>query len=195
MKSAFALLCFAATVSAAEYTWWAEECKTRQESGCEAGDAELVAWALADWERYAAGKVWFRRVAREQEARLRIRWVAAGAGTFGEIQRFLFEGGSGAEVYIRPDAGALGERLRKVAAADPLFRTVVVYLTCLHETGHAIGLRHTRQFEDIMYSFQYGGDPLAYFARYRRRLTGRQAIPVTSGLSENEQLKLPALLP
>ena len=59
---------------------------------------------------------------------------------------------------------------------DPLLRETIVYLTCLHESGHAFGLAHTHNFADIMYSFQYGGDIAAYFGRYRARLKTRADI-------------------
>ena len=47
---------------------------------------------------------------------------------------------------------------RSACNDDKLLRDAIVYLTCLHETGHALGLQHTDAFADIMYSFQYGGD-------------------------------------
>ena len=49
-----------------------------------------------------------------------------------------------------------------------------------HELGHAFGLGHTAEYDDIMYSFQYGGDFVEYFRRFRRKLEGRHAIPLTS---------------
>ena len=58
-----------------------------------------------------------------------------------------------------------------------------MYLTCLHESGHALGLEHTRSFADIMYSFQYGGDIPEYFGRYRRKLQTREDIRKNPGLS------------
>ena len=51
-----------------------------------------------------------------------------------------------------------------------LFRDTVEYLTCVHELGHAFGLPHTSSFADIMYSFQYGGDFVAYFMRFRQQI-------------------------
>ncbi len=97
------------------------------------------------------------------------------------------EGVRGAEVYVLPPAtGSYG--------SDPLLRDTVVYLTCLHETGHALGLAHTAAFADIMYSFQHGGDIAEYFARYRRQLSARRDIPKHSGASDADRRRLVELL-
>ncbi len=77
---------------------------------------------------------------------------------------------------------------------DRLLRDAIVYLTCLHETGHALGLSHTAVFDDIMYSFQYGGDIPEYFGRYRRRLQNRDDIRKNSGMSEADRKHLLAAL-
>jgi hypothetical protein len=69
-------------------------------------------------------------------------------------------------------------------------RDAIVYLTCLHESGHALGLAHTRSFADIMYSFQYGGDITAYFQRYRVLLKTRADIPAHSGISDADRVAL-----
>ena len=82
-----------------------------------------------------------------------------------------------------PQVAVLGEPLSSRAAGDSLLRETIVYLTCVHELGHAIGLDHTRDFEDIMYSFAYGGDFVQYFMRYRSRLQTRGDIAKYSGLS------------
>jgi predicted Zn-dependent protease len=66
----------------------------------------------------------------------------------------------------------------------------VLYLTCLHESGHALGLEHTDAFADIMYNFQYGGDIAEYFARYRRLLTVREDIRKHSGISPDDRRHL-----
>jgi hypothetical protein len=68
-----------------------------------------------------------------------------------------------------------------------------VYLTCLHETGHALGLPHTRSFADIMYSFEYGGNIVEYFSRYRRKLQSRDDIQNVSGLSPEDERRLLAI--
>ena len=99
----------------------------------------------------------------------------------------------GAAVYIRPDTAALGPDIARQARADPLLRDSIVYLTCLHELGHALGLRHTDAFAEIMYSFQYGGDVVEYFFRYRRQLRSRADIAVVSGLAPTDVEHLRAL--
>ena len=71
----------------------------------------------------------------------------------------------------------------RAARADALLRDTIVYLTCLHELGHAVGLSHTAEFDDIMYFFGYGGDIVGFFDRYRRQLRSREDIQKTSGLS------------
>ncbi len=67
---------------------------------------------------------------------------------------------------------------------DLLLRDSIVYLTCLHELGHALGLPHTQDFRDIMYYFGYGGDIVYYFTRYRMQLRSRSDIASVSGLSD-----------
>jgi predicted Zn-dependent protease len=87
----------------------------------------------------------------------------------------------GGDVYVRPEPG------------DGLLREAIVYLTCLHETGHALGLSHTAEFADIMYNFQFGGDIEEYFGRYRRRLSRREDIRKNSGMSEEDKQRLKRL--
>ena len=104
----------------------------------------------------------------------------------------LVDGQPGAAVYVRPDLAALGPEIQEAGRKDPLFRHAIVYLTCLHESGHAIGLSHTAAYDDIMYSFAYGGDTIEYFARYRRKLTSREEIRKHSGISAADEKRLAA---
>ena len=161
-----------------KYTYWIEACQ-EQKSVCQAGDPELAAWSLAAWQNASDGAIEFTPLKDREHARIRLYWATAEQGMYGEARPILVDGQKGAEVYVRP--APLGME------ADKLLRDAVVYLTCLHETGHALGLPHTANFDDIMYSFQYGGDIPEYFARYRRKLTKREDIKKNSGLSEADK--------
>jgi predicted Zn-dependent protease len=99
----------------------------------------------------------------------------------------------GAALYIRPDMASLGPEIAERAARDPLLRESIVYLTCVHELGHALGLSHTRDYADIMYFFGYGGDIPKYFDRYRAQLRSRADIAKVSGLSSGDVTRLKAM--
>ena len=139
------------------------------ESGFQEGDRALAAWALEAWGRQADPPV-DMVPGPETSATIRVYWVRAGAGLYGEMRRRLLEGRPAADVFVRPDTDGLGPDIAQRARLDPLFRNTVVYLTCVHELGHAFGLPHTNAFADIMYSFRYGGDFVAYFMRFREQL-------------------------
>ncbi len=158
-------------------------------SGRQPGDAQLAAWALRAWERAAGGLLRFEP-APEAQARMRIRWVAAGGGKYGEMRPVLVRGKRGAELYVFPTTDALGPEIAAQARRDPLFRDAIVYLTCLHESGHGLGLEHTADYADIMYFFGHGGDIPGYFQRYRRQLRSRDDIPNHSGLSPGDAARL-----
>jgi len=111
-------------------------------------------------------------------------------GLIREIHKRLVDGVRGAEVYVRPDVSAMGPDISSLAGKDVLLRDTIVYLTCLHETGHALGLSHTADFPDIMYSFGFGGDIPEYFGRYRRKLQTRADIAKNSGMSPQDQARL-----
>jgi predicted Zn-dependent protease len=89
-----------------------------------------------------------------------------------------------------PDVSLQGEPLASMATADVLLRDTIVYLTCVHELGHAVGLQHTHDFDDIMFYFGYGGDVVQYFMRYRTKLKSREDIRQYSGLSASDRRAL-----
>ena len=151
-------------------------------AGYRAGDDQLARWALEAWERAAGGSLRFR-AAPEPQALLRVRWIGGGGGRYGEMRPIRVGEKRGAEVFVYPSTDALGADIAAEARRDPLFRDAIVYLTCLHESGHGLGLVHTAGYEDIMYFFGYGGDVVAYFRRYRRNLNSRDEIRLHSGLS------------
>ena len=107
----------------------------------------------------------------------------------------MVDGQPGAAVYVRAELDALGADIAGRARQDPLWRDTIVFLTCLHELGHAFGMPHTADARDIMYSFGYGGDIVEYFARYRRKLKMRTDMRTVSGLSEADVKQLRALHP
>lgn len=154
-------------------------------SGFRKTDVELAAWALRAWEKALGGVLRFEQ-AVEDEALIRVHWVAPNFGTYGEMRPLLVRGRRGAAVYIRPDTNALGDEIARMANADPLLRETIVYLTCVHELGHALGLEHTAAYADIMYFFGYGGDIPGFFTRYRKQLKSRADIALLSGISADD---------
>jgi len=138
------------------------------------GDADLARWAFTAWENASKGRLHFVETKDRAAAQIQVVWITSSAGLYGETD--------GKIVNV-----SLPEGIK-----DPLLRDTVVYLTCLHESGHALGLPHTSNFEDIMYNFQYGGDIQEYFARYRRKLSTRDDIKKNSGLSPSDQSKISA---
>ena len=157
-----------------------------------AADRELATWALRAWERSVGGALRFES-APEDEALVQVHWVPAGAGQYGEMRALAVNGRRGAAVYIRPDTDALGPDIARLTKVDDLLRDTIVYLTCVHELGHALGLGHTANFADIMYSFGFGGDIPAFFGRYRSQLKTRADIATVSGLSAGDMTTARAL--
>jgi hypothetical protein len=153
-------------------------------AGYRPSDRELALWALQAWQRIAPEQIRLTAATNESSALVRVYWADPSEGQFGEMQPLAVDGRLGAAVFIRPDVDALGPELANRAREDPLLRDSIVYLTCLHELGHALGLAHTDDFRDIMYFFGYGGDIVAYFGRYRGQLHSRADIATVSGLSD-----------
>ncbi len=182
-----ALLLTAGLQAADMWTWWVDDCAgVAASSGCNKDDAELARWAFEAWQRESGNQIVFTKSATRQHARLTVHW-ASGVSLYGETRAVTVDGKPGAEIYILPQTDA-------ARSTDPLLRDTIVFLTFVHETGHALGLRHTANFADIMYSFQYGGDIAAYFDRYRRLLNKRPDIALHSGLSDGDRTALRAVM-
>jgi hypothetical protein len=152
-------------------------------SGYHDSDQELARMAIDAWSRESGGKLKFTQSKERGEAIIRVRWISPTEGLYGETQRIDVNGKPGAIVNVMPQVSVQGEPLASRAAQDVLLRDTIVYLTCVHEFGHAVGLVHTSKFQDIMYYFGYGGDILGYFTRYRNQLRSRADIAKYSGLS------------
>jgi hypothetical protein len=170
--------------AADEYTYWIDPCTAAAATatGCQAGDPELGKWALEAWARESGGALTFRKSETEAHARLRLHWAGGQGSLYGETQPITVDGRRGAMIYVLPETGRPG--------GDPLLRDTIVYLTCLHESGHALGLPHTAGFADIMYNFRFGGDLVEYFARYRRLLKTRADIANHAGVSDEDRVAL-----
>ena len=155
-------------------------------------DRQLAEWAFGAWER-SSGKEFRFEVAAESGALIRLYWAESSEGLYGEMRPLAVGRKLGAAVYIRPNVNSLGEDIAQIARTDSLLRDTIVYLTCLHELGHALGLAHTSDFRDIMYFFGYGGDVVEYFQRYRNGLLFRRDIAAVAGLSEADVSRLRAM--
>jgi hypothetical protein len=149
-------------------------------------DRELAKLAFEAWSRESAGQLKFAENKTLDGALIRLRWISPTEGLYGETQRIQVGGKPGAVVYVMPQVAAQGEPIASRAVQDSLLRDTIVYLTCVHELGHAVGLQHTRKFEDIMYFFGFGGDIVEYFMRYRTKLQSRADIVKYSGLSASD---------
>jgi predicted Zn-dependent protease len=133
--------------------------------------SDLAVWALRTWANAVEPKVELVEVNTAEAADLRFRWVTPRSrGLYGQSLAHREDGREVYDLVINP---AMGD-------------DVVLFLTCVHEAGHALGLEHTANFADIMYSFQYGGDFDEYFNRYRRRLKSREDMATVSPLSPSD---------
>ena len=121
----------------------------------------LIERALTTWTRAADGRLMLQRTSSRDSAAVHVRFARAD-GIYGEAAPRI-DGRTGfivsAEVLIGADVGG-----------DALQQRIVIYLTALHELGHALGLPHTDAFDNIMYSFRRPDDGPRYFGAYRQRL-------------------------
>jgi hypothetical protein len=139
----------------------------------------LVGRALATWTQAASGRLVLQQTRASDRALIRVRFARAD-GIYGETSpRIDRTTGliAAAEVLI---AGEV--------AGDTLGQHIVIYLTAMHELGHALGLPHTNAFDDIMYSFRRPDDGERYFGAYRRRLRSDDDIGTerATGLSPSD---------
>ena len=147
--------------------------------GSRPGDNELATWAFDEWERAAGGAIRFEQIPEEAFALVRLYWMSSARGTYGEMRPNVTRRGPAALVFVRPDTHARHKTLGPAAAKDALLRDTIVYLTSLHEIGHALGLDHTAAAGDVMRTEGSAEN----FQRYRQRLKTRADIAKVPWLS------------
>ena len=182
-QAASFLLLFAglahALAQAEDIRYWIQPC-TNPATRCKDGDTDLAKWALEAWERVSDGKLHFIESERSKAA-FRMVWALPARGVYGETVPIEVDGVRGAQMNLRVEDGF---------TKDKLLHDTIVYLTCVHESGHALGMPHTSDFDTIMYSFQFGGDIDEYFGRYRRKLTSHEDVRKYTGISPADRTKL-----
>jgi hypothetical protein len=155
--------------------------------GSRPGDDELARWAFKEWERAAGRAIRLEASADEGMALIRLYWHSRNSRQFGQMKSHV---GSywrrQALLYVRPDSHSGHKTLGPAAAKDPLLRDTIVYMTCLHEIGHAFGLDHTDAADDVMRTEGSAEN----FQRYRMRLKTRADIAKVAWLSDADAARI-----
>jgi hypothetical protein len=146
----------------------------------------LVAKAIATWTRAAAGRFVLQQTTTRESAVVHIRFADAD-GIYGETSPRI-DRATG--LIVSADV-----LIARSVVPDRVRQNSIVYLTALHELGHALGLPHTSSFDAIMYAFSRPDDGERYFGAYQRRLRSVDDIgtPQASGLSSGDIVALQTL--
>lgn len=155
--------------------------------GSRPGDNELATWAFDEWQRAAGGAFRLEPITQEGMALIRLYWHRQTNRQYGQMRSHV---GSlwrrQAILYVRPDSHSRHKTLGPAAAKDPLLRDTIVYMTCLHEIGHALGLGHTAVESDVMRTEGSSEN----FDRYRQQLKTRADMAKVSWLSDADTARI-----
>jgi hypothetical protein len=156
---------------------------------------DLVERAMRTWTHAADGRFTLQRVTEVRgagapgvmtDAAVRVHFMSADYRYGVTSPRVDRETGLivRAEVAVAFDAGR-----------TPLERSIIVYLTALHELGHALGLEHTTDINTIMYLFRQPGDSERFFGAYAQRVRSMDDIGSlqATGLSPEDVVALRTL--
>lgn len=144
-----------------------------------AGASPLIDRALKNWSDASRGQLTLVRAATRADGAIRIVFLA-GDGIYGEAAPRV---DSATGFIARADIA-----INSAVPNDTLDAAIVVYLTALHELGHAIGLPHSDTFAAIMYRFRHPDDGERYFGAYRKKLRAIDDIgsPAATGLDAED---------
>jgi len=142
--------------------------------------------AGASWSRGSGGVVRFTTAGEFPSTGIRVRFVRDDEN-FGEAMPYL-DRRTGR--IVRADVVLLMD-----PPGDRLHKQLVVYLSALHELGHALGLPRHDEFGNIMYRFRRPADPERFFLGYRNKLRSPADIgtEAASGLSSQDVAALRGL--
>lgn len=161
----------------ARIPFWIENVNVPQD------EREMVRRALRIWEKGTQGAFTFTEVDAFPSQGIRIRFINDDEN-FGETMPYL---DTRTREIVKADVV-----LNRDIAGDALQRQMVLYLTALHEVGHALGLGHTERWGCIMYKFQRSTDPPRVFLGYRKKLRSEADIgsDQATGLADGDRQAL-----
>jgi|SRR5262249_13478580 len=136
-----------------------------------AGATALVERAMKNWSDASGGRLTLVRAPTRADASIRIFFVSSNS-LYGE-----------AAPRVDPRTGFIAQAdvaINSAVPDDPLDARIIVYLTALHELGHAIGLPHSDTFSAIMYRFRRPDDGERYFGAYRKKIRIADDVGSTS---------------
>jgi Matrixin len=142
-------------------------------AGAPRGGDELVERAMKSWTKAAEGRFSLERTAAKDAAGIRVHFFTR------DWRYGMTEARPDPKTGLTTEAGVV---VAADADGDALDRQIVVYLTALHELGHALGLSHSADITDIMYLFRLPGDGERFFGAYRKLLRSADDIGSTRAI-------------